>query len=68
VSFEVMHRERVREFIGDDELFTDAGFPRHDDTARGLPPERARYWLRGAAGLRSAAVLAFIVQPPQGPP
>jgi hypothetical protein len=26
VSFEVMHRERVREFIGDDELFTDEGF------------------------------------------
>lgn len=26
VSFEVMHRERVREFIGDDEHFSDEGF------------------------------------------
>lgn len=26
VSFEVMHRERVREFIGDDGHFTDEGF------------------------------------------
>ncbi|MBM3855267.1 MAG: hypothetical protein FJ399_19285 [Verrucomicrobia bacterium] len=26
VSFEVMHRERVREFIGDDEHSTDEGF------------------------------------------
>ncbi len=26
VSFEVMHRERLREFIGDDEHFTNEGF------------------------------------------
>jgi hypothetical protein len=26
VSFEVMHRERVREFVGDDEHFVDEGF------------------------------------------